>query len=86
MRPFGEEVEDGRATRRRAVAARDGTDVGVERRGPSGVWRDSTGRGAASRDIGLLWIPIQIGREEGGVVGRVGCGCGEWVRVCGVRG
>ena len=55
MRPFEEEVKDGRATRRRAVAARDGTDVGVERRGPRR-------RGAP----GSFPFPIQIGIERWG--------------------
>ena len=59
--------EEERTGRRRVAAGR------------SGVWRDNTGCGAASSGDGLLWIPIQIGREEwrewvewGVSVGRVG--------------
>ena len=65
-----------------------GGEVEVQRRGgeEAEAGRGGGVDGAASGGVGLLWIPIQIGREKGGVVGRVGCGCGEWVRVCGVRG
>ena len=64
-RPFGEEDEVDRATGRRAAAARDGSGVGVERRGRIGL----------GRDHGFIPpISIWIGEEEANVGGEWGDG------------
>ena len=58
----------------------DGDGVDEEQAGEvvriGGFRAASCGGGASSSGVGPLWIPIQIGREEGGVVGRVGVGVG----------
>ena len=56
----------------------DGGDAGGGRRSAGVGWFGAGGRNGG----GLLWIPIQIGREEGGRVGGVGARVRllEWIR------
>ena len=74
--------QSGGEVQRRRSGTASGDGVGVEaamagrRREEAEAGRGGGVDGAALGGVGLLWIPIQIGREEGGVVGRVGVGVG----------